>query len=63
MYGSAAVIGLMMCQLMGKVDDVAIPYAHALGDAMQMTNFLRDIKEDYLELDRIYLPSDDLSVF
>lgn len=63
MYGSAAVIGLMMCELMGKIDPRAIPHAHALGDAMQMTNFLRDIKEDYLELNRIYLPSDDLSVF
>lgn len=63
MYGSAAVIGLMMCELMGKVDPQALPYAHALGDAMQMTNFLRDIREDFVDLDRIYLPEQDLAPY
>jgi 15-cis-phytoene synthase len=61
MYGSAAVIGLMMCEVMGDPDPRAIPYAHVLGDAMQMTNFLRDIREDFVELDRIYLPQQDLA--
>lgn len=63
MYGSAAVIGLMMCELMGKIDPRAIPHAHALGDAMQMTNFLRDIREDFVDLDRIYLPQQDLAPY
>jgi 15-cis-phytoene synthase len=63
MYGSAAVIGLMMCQVMGVTDDRAFPYAHKLGDAMQMTNFLRDIREDFIELDRIYLPEQDLKKY
>jgi phytoene synthase len=61
MYGSAAVIGLMMCELMRTKDARAIPYAHALGDAMQMTNFLRDICEDFVDIDRIYLPQQDLA--
>lgn len=60
MYGSAVVIGLMMCEVMGTTDTHAIPYAHTLGDAMQMTNFLRDINEDYIDLDRIYLPEHEL---
>jgi len=60
MYGSAAVIGLMMCELMGVDNPLALPYAKMLGDAMQLTNFLRDIKEDIIYLDRIYLPLQDL---
>jgi 15-cis-phytoene synthase len=30
---------------------------------MQLTNFLRDVYEDYIDLDRIYMPSDDLMKF
>jgi phytoene synthase len=30
---------------------------------MQLTNFLRDVYEDYVDLDRIYMPSDDLAQF
>jgi phytoene synthase len=32
-----------------------------LGNAMQLTNFLRDIREDYVDLGRIYMPSEDLA--
>lgn len=60
MYGSAAVVWLMMCSIMWVQDNRALPYAHMLGDAMQFTNFLRDIKEDIIYLDRIYLPLQDL---
>ena len=37
-------------------------YAEALGIAMQLTNILRDIKED-AAMDRIYLPQEDLQKF
>lgn len=63
MYGSAAVVGLMMCEVMGVDNPLALKYAKMLWDAMQLTNFLRDIKEDIIYLDRIYLPAQDLEKY
>ncbi len=62
MYGSASVVGLMMSYVVG-FEDGALPYAEKLGEAMQMTNFLRDIHEDYHDRNRIYLPQEDLEKF
>jgi len=60
MYGSASVVGLMMCHIIGFIDSKhekkAKIYATELGNAMQLTNFLRDVREDYEELGRIYIP-------
>ncbi|GAA0529240.1 phytoene synthase [Saccharopolyspora subtropica] len=63
-YGSAAVIGLQVLPVLGTVGPVAeaAPYAAALGEAFQLTNFLRDIGED-LDRGRVYLPMDELAVF
>ena len=61
-YGSAAVVGLMMCRVIGVTDERADPHAEALGVAMQLTNFLRDLGEDWLR-GRIYLPLEDLDRF
>lgn len=61
-YGSAAVVGLMMCRIMGVEDRSADPNAEALGEAMQLTNFLRDVGEDW-ERGRVYLPLEDLRRF
>ena len=61
-YGSAAVVGLMMCRVIGVEDARANPHAEALGVAMQLSNFLRDIREDYSR-GRVYLPLDDLNLF
>jgi phytoene synthase len=61
-YGSAAVVGLMMCRVMSVSDERANPHAEALGVAMQLTNFLRDIKEDWAR-GRVYLPMEDLERF
>ena len=61
-YGSAAVVGLMMCRVAGVRDDRATPHAEALGEAMQLTNFLRDIKEDW-KRGRVYVPLEDLRNF
>jgi phytoene synthase len=64
MYGSAAVIGLQMLPILGTtgpLDDAVAP-ARALGEAFQLTNFIRDMGED-LDRDRIYLPIDELEAF
>lgn len=63
MYGSAAVVGLMMSYCIGYRSDAALPYAKKLGEAMQLTNFLRDIREDLEERGRIYVPEEDLRTF
>jgi phytoene synthase len=43
--------------------DRARPHAKALGEAFQLTNFLRDVREDVVEFDRIYLPLSTLEQF
>ena len=62
-WGSASVVGLMMCHLIGATEEAAVPYAADLGLAMQLTNFLRDVGEDWRERGRIYLPLEDLRRF
>ena len=63
MDGSAAVIGEMMLPILEPPDlDAARGPARALGEAFQLTNFLRDIDED-LERRRQYVPQDDLKRF
>ena len=59
-YGSAAVVGLMMCRVVGVVDHRADRHAEALGVAMQLSNFLRDVGEDWRR-GRVYLPMEDLA--
>lgn len=63
MYGSAAVIGLMVTRIVGYSSDAAFYHAKQLGYAFQVTNFLRDIREDYDGLGRIYMPLDELERF
>ncbi|GAB4587529.1 phytoene/squalene synthase family protein [Nocardia sp. IFM 10818] len=64
MRGSAAAIGLQLLPVLGTVVPVpeAEPAAAALGEAFQLTNFLRDIAED-LDRGRVYLPADELAAF
>ena len=62
-YGSASVVGLMMCALFGVTDADTLQRAHDLGLAMQLTNFWRDIGEDWRERGRIYLPLEDMDRF
>ena len=63
MYGSASVIGLQMVPILGSSDpDAALPLAAALGEAFQLTNFIRDVGED-LDRGRIYLPTEELAAF
>lgn len=62
-YGSASVVGLMMCCLFGVSEEDTLRHAYDLGLAMQLTNFWRDIGEDYRLRGRIYLPQDDMDTF
>ncbi|GAA4428306.1 phytoene/squalene synthase family protein [Actinokineospora soli] len=62
-HGSARVIGLQMLPVLGTPTPAeAAPHAAALGEAFQLTNFLRDIPED-LDRGRVYLPADELATF
>jgi phytoene synthase len=61
MDGSAAAVGRMMTAVMEPDErERALPYATALGEAFQLSNFLRDVREDVVERDRVYLPQETL---
>ncbi len=60
MEGSAAVIGEMMLPVLEPRNCIARASARALGNAFQLTNFLRDVDED-LDRGRVYLPQADLA--
>ncbi|MEJ5253342.1 MAG: phytoene/squalene synthase family protein [Chthonomonadetes bacterium] len=62
MWGSAGVVGAMMLCLFRCHNDTLLPYAVRMGEAMQMTNFLRDVGEDWRR-GRLYLPLEDLQRF
>ncbi len=59
-YRVAGTVGLMMAPLLGTTDPVALGHAADLGRAMQLTNIVRDVKED-LARGRLYLPQEDLA--
>ena len=61
-YRVAGVVGLMMTPVLGYKNPEAMVYAEKLGVAMQLTNILRDIREDK-EMDRIYLPQEEIRKF
>ncbi len=61
-YGVASTVGLMSMHIIGFSDRRAIPYAIKLGVALQLTNILRDIGEDWTS-GRLYIPLDELSAF
>lgn len=61
-YKVAGVVGLIMLKILGDTGLTAKKYAVDMGIAMQLTNILRDIAEDY-ERGRVYLPSDEMRHF
>lgn len=61
-YGVASTVGLMSMHITGFSGPEAIPYAIKLGVALQMTNILRDVAEDY-RAGRVYLPQEELANF
>jgi phytoene synthase len=66
-YGSAEVVGLMCLNIFCEKDfekfENLKPAAQALGAAFQKVNFLRDVKSDYLQLERTYFPEIDFRNF
>jgi phytoene synthase len=61
-YGVASTVGLMTMHIIGFSGPEAIPYAIRLGVALQLTNILRDVGEDW-QNGRVYLPQDELAMF
>ncbi|MBK9570627.1 MAG: phytoene/squalene synthase family protein [Chitinophagaceae bacterium] len=66
-YGSAEVVGLMclyvFCEGQKELFDKLESSARSLGAAFQKGNFLRDIKDDYKGLARVYFPGCDFNNF
>lgn len=61
-YKVAGVVGIMICQLYEVYDETLIKQAEKLGVAMQITNILRDVKED-AKRNRIYFGLQDMKKF
>lgn len=61
-YSVASTVGLMAMHIIGYGDPDAVPYAVKLGVALQLTNILRDVAEDYCN-GRVYLPQEELAAF
>jgi phytoene synthase len=61
-YHVASVVGLIMVHVLTEPAPELVKPALDLGTAMQLTNILRDINEDY-ERDRIYLPATEMKKF
>jgi len=61
-YHVASVVGLVCIRIFGYRDPAAEKYAEQLGIAFQLTNILRDVKED-AAMSRVYLPEEDMQRF
>jgi phytoene synthase len=61
-YHVASVVGLVAIRIFGYRDPTAEKLAERTGVAFQLTNILRDVKED-VEMGRVYLPAEDLERF
>jgi phytoene synthase len=61
-YQVASVVGLIVVHIFGYQSRDALPLAEKCGVAFQLTNILRDLRED-AERGRIYLPAEDLRRF
>lgn len=62
-YGVASAVGLVSVRIFGcthpRIDD----FAETLGYALQFTNILRDVVEDYRDMGRVYLPQEEMRAF
>jgi 15-cis-phytoene synthase len=61
-YGVASTVGLMAMHIIGFAGEQALPYAVKLGVALQITNILRDVAEDW-RAGRLYLPQEEMSAY
>ena len=58
----AGVVGEVAAGIFGRTSDATTAYAHRLGQAMQLTNIIRDVGDD-ARRGRIYLPLSELKRF
>ena len=58
----AGVVGEVACNIFGRTSEQTLAYAHKLGQAMQLTNIIRDVGDD-ARRGRIYLPVSELQQF
>lgn len=61
-YRAASVVGILSAEIFGFNNRMTLRYAHDLGMAFQLTNILRDVRED-AERGRVYIPVDELDKF
>ena len=61
-YHVASVVGLVCIRIFGYTNPEAEPLAERVGLAFQLTNIIRDVKED-AGLGRVYLPEEDIEQF
>jgi 15-cis-phytoene synthase len=61
-YGVASVVGLVCIKIFGYRDPAAEALAERCGLAFQLTNIIRDVKED-VGMGRVYFPQEDLAQF
>lgn len=59
----ASVVGRMCVRIFGFTDPIALDRADDLGMALQLTNILRDVREDAVDMKRVYLPQAELRSF
>ncbi|HKU81842.1 MAG TPA: squalene/phytoene synthase family protein [Candidatus Tumulicola sp.] len=59
----ASVVGRMCVRIFGFSGPAALERADDLGLALQLTNILRDVREDAVDMGRVYLPQEDLARF
>jgi len=57
---SANPVGRLMLYLYGQTDRKSLGQSDAVCSALQLINFYQDIAQDYKELDRIYIPQDEI---
>ena len=58
----AGVVGEVAARIFGQTEERTTEYAHTLGQALQLTNIIRDVGEDAMR-GRIYLPISELQQF
>jgi phytoene synthase len=62
-YRVASAVGLVSIEIFGYRNPLCRQYAYSLGQALQLTNIIRDVNTDYQHGQRIYLPLDELNRF
>ncbi|MDB6154481.1 MAG: squalene synthase HpnD [Chthoniobacteraceae bacterium] len=62
-YRVASVVGLISIEIFGCRDPACRQYAIDLGLALQITNIVRDVGQDYTNEKRIYLPREEMRRF